>query len=55
MNYSRRHFRRIFTKPFFDPISCGFFVGDQNTRMLAHRNRDLLSFPRNLFLLNMIT
>ena len=31
-----------------------FRWGARSTRMLAHRKRDLLPFPRNLFELNLI-
>src|SRR5687768_17131914 len=54
ISYRRRHFRRIFTLPFLDPISCGFFVGDQKHPDARTPQSRLLSFPRNLFALNMI-
>ena len=41
----RRTFRRPFTLPFFDPISCGFLASDSRHRMLARRRSRFMLTP----------
>jgi hypothetical protein len=54
-SYGQRMFLLIFTLPFFEPISCGFFVSAEkhpDARESATTFPD--QFPRNLLTFNMI-